>query len=110
MEKISSEANLKVKAYKIAYSINLVPFMGSYIKTIEDAMGHREYQFMNRDVQLMDLCADSIEIDIFKAENLLEIINYKWENYGYKHHIIGFSAHLFYVVIFCLYVQLAYIN
>jgi hypothetical protein len=58
----------------------------------------------------MDLCAYTLEIDIFRAENLLEIINYKWDNYGYKHHITGFSAHFIYVVIFCVYYQLAYIQ
>jgi hypothetical protein len=64
---------------------------------------------MNREVQLMDLCADSSEIEIFNAENLLEIIDFKWDNYGYKHHIIGLSAHFFYLFILCLYIQLVYI-
>jgi hypothetical protein len=38
------------------------------------------------------------------------VIDYKWENYGANHHRIGFSAHLFYVLIFCLYIQVSYIH
>ena len=75
MTKVSLLGNSKVKIYKIAYSINLVPFLGSYIKTTVDEMGHTHNELLNREIQLMDLCAYSNEIDIFKAENLIEIIN-----------------------------------
>ena len=44
------------KVYKIAYEVNLLPLLGSYIKLVPgDDEWHTKTEIVNHDVQLMDL-------------------------------------------------------
>jgi len=52
----------------------------------------------------MDLMSDSTDIGIFKARQVLEVIDFKWDRYGANHHIVGFSNHVLYVFALCLYI------
>lgn len=57
------------KVYKIRYSINILTSVGSYIK---DVNGKKEY--INDDVNLMGLCAESEELEIFDSESIMQMI------------------------------------
>ena len=94
-----------MKIYKIAYEVNLMPLLGMYMKIVPgDDQWHTKTEIINRDVQLMDLISDSTDIGIFKARQVLEVIDFKWDRYGANHHIVGFSNHVLYVFALCLYI------
>lgn len=93
------------KIYKIAYEINLLPLLGMYIKQVEgEKPWETKLEIINRDVQLMDMMRNTHDIGIFRAEKVVEVIDYKWDRYGSNHHTIGFSNHCFYIFCVCLYI------
>jgi hypothetical protein len=52
----------------------------------------------------MGLLSETSEIDVFKSQVVLDLLNFKWAKYGSAHHIVGLAAHLFYALVFCLYI------
>lgn len=57
----------------------MLPLLGMYITQINkpDAWVPK-YEVMNREVQLMDLMANTYDIGIFKAKKVLDVLEYKW--------------------------------
>lgn len=96
------EDNRKIS--KIKYSINLLAQVSMYI---QDHDGTNE--FINDDVSIMGMCGDTEELEIFETESLQQVIGFKWEKYGRKHHLLGCMMHLFYTVILIVYVKNSYI-
>jgi hypothetical protein len=58
----------------------------------------------------MGLISDSDELDIFHTPPLMQIIEFKWNLFGRKHHMFGFFFHFFYVGVFIIYVKEAYME
>ena len=56
------------------------------------------------------MVAGSDELDIFDSQNLQDLILFKWESYGRKHHLFGAFMHLVYTTIFVLYVNYIYLE
>jgi hypothetical protein len=92
------EAN---KIFKITYSINILPGLGEYQK---DGVSY------NEDTNLMGLLNASEELDIFGTKSVLELIQFKWEEYAMRHHMVGMILHFFYLAVFVIYVNIIYIK
>lgn len=64
----------------------------------------------NTDASLMGLISGTEELEIYGAQTIQELIQFKWENYAFKHHVVGCTAHLFYMLILIIYTNLIYIK
>ena len=84
------------KVYKIKYSISLLPQVGYFINNDGD--------HLNKEVSLMALAADTEEIEVFQTDALVNLIRFKWESYGKRHHLVGCVMHFFYTLVFIIYV------
>lgn len=93
------------KIYKIKYSVDLLPQIGQHFHVD----GNDQY-FMNSNIHLMELCADKDELEIFDTATLSQLIHYKWENFGLRHHLIGCEMHLINTLLIVLYIILSYYN
>jgi hypothetical protein len=99
------------KVYKIKYSINMLPYIGTYLLKEVDPYTKEETRSMaNKDVNLLDLCCESGEIEMFSSESLMDCIEFKWTSYGQNWHFIGFFLHLMYIVFLILYTDVVYIK
>ena len=96
-----------MKVYKIKFEINLLPSIGEY--KVEDPDNKGQYLFKNEGVSLMALAADTEEMSIFNTSSFSIFIQYKWEQYGQKHHIFGSAMHLLYTIIIIIYVNRIYL-
>ena len=66
--------------------------------------------FRNPDVDLMAICVDSDELDIFESKALTELIWFKWNSYCQKFHMIGCFFHFLYIFGIVLQINAVYIN
>jgi len=98
----------QTRVYKIRFEINLLASIGEY--KIEDPDNKGQFIFKNQGVSLMALAAETEEMSIFNTESFGILIQYKWEQYGQKHHIFGSVMHLFYVICIIVYVNEIYLN
>jgi len=65
----SEKAKLSSKIYKIRYSCNLLPLIGGHLSKTKDIFSDKEEQIIeNRDINLLELCASSDEIELFSAK------------------------------------------
>lgn len=94
------------KIRKIKYSINLMLQCGMYIK--ENKNGPSE--IFNPDISLMNLFADTEELEMFDTDTIQNIIEYKWTMYGRQHHFLGMAMHMFYTMMLTVYVNEAYLK
>ena len=97
----SQDAKGRVRVYKIKYTMNLLPVIGMHIQN---------NKFMNDHISIMDLVSNSDELDIFHTDALLQVIDFKWNLYGRKHHLLGCFTHFFYVFSIINYVNQAYMK
>lgn len=84
--------------------------MCSYITNIPDENGQNLQTRVNPNVNVMDLLNFSEEYDIFTTQPVLDLIEFKWENIGFKFHLIGFCNHIVFTVLIFLYNIDVYIN
>jgi hypothetical protein len=99
------------KVYKIKYSINMLPYIGTYLlKDVDPYTKEETRTIANDDVNLLNLCCESDEIEMFSSESLMDCIEFKWTSYGQNWHFIGFFLHLMYIVILILYTDKVYIK
>jgi len=61
-------------------------------------------------MNFMSLCQGSTELDIFETTTLSELIQFKWQTYGRRHHFFGYSMHIVYVTILVMYINVVYIK
>ena len=57
----------------------------------------------------MTLCKETSELNIFSADSLKRLTQFKWENYGRKPHFYSFIMMLFYALTLILYTIFVYI-
>jgi len=99
------------KVYKIKYSINLLPYIGQYLhKEIDPYTKEVTKSMANEDVNLLSICCESEELDMFASESLIDCIEFKWNQFGQNWHFIGFFLHLVYIVILIMYTDQVYIK
>jgi hypothetical protein len=59
---------------------------------------------------MMGLIIDGDELDTFETDIIQQLIDFKWEQYARKHHLIGCMAHLMYMLTLMIYTNLVYIS
>jgi len=79
------------KIYKIRYTINLLPILGNHI--LVDPVTKERHE-VNADTKLMSTCTESEELSLFNAPSLQDVIQFKWDQYGFRHHMVGFCFHV----------------
>lgn len=57
------------KIYKIRYSVNLLPTIGEYIRPENSETG-QERCVMNEGINLMGVCNESEELEIYDTQNI----------------------------------------
>lgn len=99
------------KLVKMKYTINILPSMGYHTsKTVCPYSGTVKNELKNQDINICALCAESDEIDIFKAGTLQDLIAFKWEKFGKKFHLVGCIVHFLYMIILFFYTDLVYLH
>ena len=62
------------KVYKIRYAINMLPSLGFYKRREKDPYtGVQSLVDMNVGVNILQLCAESDEIELFEAESIQDL-------------------------------------
>lgn len=98
------------KVYKIKYQLNMLPSIGAHIhKEVDPYTKKIVSELANDDVNLLALCAESDEIDMFESESLQDLIAFKWDSFGWSFHFFGCVIHLLYIIILFLYTDFVYI-
>ena len=93
------------KIYKIKYTIILLPLIGQHV---ENENGEKTIK--NEDVSFLGKCTDSDELSMFECNSLNEMIEFKWERFGFQHHLVGFLVHAFQMILVIIYVQWIYLD
>lgn len=76
------------KVYKIKYSLNILPSMNDACE--ED---------------LMEAIIRSEELKIFESEGVIDMVDYKWDAFAFRRHLIGTFFHLIYLVCLIAYID-----
>jgi hypothetical protein len=58
----------------------------------------------------MEMLSETQELDIFNNTCVQDIIEYKWNQYGRRHHFLGMAMHVFYTLMLLIYVNAAYLK
>lgn len=61
------------KVYKIKYCVNLLPTIGEYIRPADKELGIQK-QLMNEDINLMGICNESEELEIYETQAIQQLI------------------------------------
>jgi len=64
----------------------------------------------NESISLMDQASVTEELSLVCTSSFADVIDYKWETYGRSHHFFGLFMHLYYIVVFTLFVIKAYLQ
>jgi len=92
-KELDPEFNEKNHRYlKIKYQCNLLSSMSE------------------KEGSIMDAIANSDEIEIFNAETVRDLIDFKWAFYAEKLHLFGATVHFIYVFVLILYINSIYLN
>lgn len=83
------------------YTLNILPIIGEHIK------GNHEMQ--RSGIQLMNLCIESDELNVFNQTIIRDLIEFKWDAFAQKWHYFGASMHFLYLTTFIVYVNAVYI-
>jgi hypothetical protein len=98
MEELDSKDFDSTKIKKVVYTINLLLQAGMYIQGPDN-------EKVNEEVSLMQLCTDSEELEIFETDALKDIIGFKWDSFGRRHHMLGMATHMLYTLMINIYVS-----
>lgn len=67
------------KVYKIKYSLNLLPSIGTFINKDADLYTKQMVvELANNEINLLEECANSEELSIFETDTLKDLIEFKW--------------------------------
>ena len=99
------------KIYKINYSINMMPMIGTFIDKQHNLYtGETTKEVANGDINVLGVCTESDELDMFSCQPVQELIEFKWNQYGWALHFFGFCVHISYIVILFIYTNVIYIE
>jgi hypothetical protein len=59
---------------------------------------------------LMHAICNSEELDIFKSDLIIDLVDFRWNNVARYVHKTGFCFHLAYIVFFTLYIRDTYLG
>lgn len=87
------------KVYKIKYAVNLLPAIGTYYKKEYNPITNTTKKFIdNTEINLLEICCESDEIQMFSTKTMHELIQYKWDKISFNFHLIGCLIHFLYVL------------
>lgn len=72
--------------------------------------GSTEVEMVREGVSLVSVFQETEEVEIFDSTCIQEVIGYKWDVYGRRFHLLGFTMHCFYVVVMNIYVAEVYMK
>jgi hypothetical protein len=98
------------KIFKIKYSINLLPQIGTHIQFEDNGEGDKLKHLVNHDIPFMKIIAQSEELDIFNTISLQDLIEFKWNEFGMMVHLVGCMMHMCQIAILIFYVHFIYIE
>ena len=102
------------KIYKIKYTLNMLPFVGVYMNKIYDIRKGPDHpptlELANEDVNILAICAESDEIEMFETESLQDLIEFKWNAFARNWHMFGFTIHFVYIFFLFSYTNIVYIQ
>jgi hypothetical protein len=78
------------KVFKIKYKLNILASFGN-------------------NMDLMDACGSTTELEIFETKTLRDLLDFKWDTYASRVHMIMFSFHCCYLVVFSMFVNEFYV-
>ena len=85
--------------------------VGSYIKKNFDPYTKAlEKKLVNDEVNFLSICTGSDELEMFEAESLQNLIQFKWEQFGRDFHLFGAAIHMFYICFLFVYTNIVYIQ
>ena len=71
------------KIHKIKYVINLLPTLSRHFEKDECIYTKNiRYNLVNPDVNLLEMCVSSDEMDMYETNSLKQYINFKWKRYA----------------------------
>lgn len=65
---------------------------------------------MEQEFNLLEVCGESDEIEIFACNSINELINFKWDSLASSYQKVGFFFHCVYLLFFNLYINEIYIH
>jgi hypothetical protein len=105
------------KFYKIKYSINLLPLVGQHIDLCKDLHDHDkidscgdEKNHKNKHISFFETCTNSNELNMFKSQALQDVIDFKWNEFGFNFHLVGSMIHMVQMSILIFYINYVYIT
>ena len=97
----------KAQMFRIEYNINLLPSIGTYFKVNRE----NEYiEIKKEETYLPAILADSNELSHFSSPQIIDLIDYKWNMYGFRFHLLGTVVHLSYLVVLFIYNYWVYVR
>ena len=67
------------KIYKIKYKVNLLPVIGAYFYKHDNPYTKEKVrEVRNDDINFLGTCTESDELELFSAESIQELIEFKW--------------------------------
>lgn len=98
------------KIYKMNYSINLLPYVCPHLEMRVNSNGILKETWVNSKYDVLELLKESKEYDIFKSKAVLDLIKFKWINFGFHFHLIGFANHFLLLTLLIIYDVKVYLN
>lgn len=92
--------------YKISYKLNILSYVNEYIE--EDLLDGKN-KFFFKSLSLLKKCTESDELDLFVTESLTDVLDFKWNQYAIKFHMIGCLMHFGYMFLLFVYIYEVYI-
>ena len=75
------------KIFKIKYTINLLPYLGMHVQMVEKN-GKLVKKYVNNHYSFLDECTEADQLEMFESESLVDMIDFKWNEFGMNHHKI----------------------
>jgi hypothetical protein len=62
------------------------------------------------DGKLIDAIADSIELEIFTTDLVINLVDYRWEKFAKVTHTRGLLVHITYILVLTMYIRSTYLG
>ena len=89
----------------------MLPIIGVYVdKEIDIYTKKVTMKLANEEDNLLEDLAGSEDLSIFESESVKDLIEFKWNRFGFYFNLFGFLVHGFNVAMIFLYIDYVYIN
>jgi hypothetical protein len=75
---------------------------------IVNTLGKRS--FKNEGIFLMEEFAESEELEVFTSKSLIDLLEFKWTEFGKQFHMVGCCMHFMYMSLLFVYINQVYIE